>query len=48
MELWNASRRQGEGLEAQEALHLLLCLLKSVKSGEWWGEKAYRLPLELP
>jgi hypothetical protein len=40
-----AVERAEKAREAQEAKHLLLCLLKG---GEWWGEKAYRLPLERP
>ena len=38
-----AVERAEKARGSQEAK--LLCLLKG---GEWWGEKAYRLPLELP
>ncbi len=45
VEHWNEQRRQGEGLEAQEALlHLLLwpAPTKSrLESSEWWAQKAY-------
>lgn len=49
VDLWNAQRRQGEALEAQEALHLLSLPAQESQEQRVVGREGLtRLPLELP